>query len=106
MKIPTHIGLATFAWLMLAVENTAALAGEVSCEGFALGYDGGTTRKTCSVTDDSTGNNVLETKEIVVEGVADYLMVSFGKAGFRTYIPSISVGDMVARISPITDQQP
>ena len=65
------IGLATAAWLIAAVGP--ALAGEVPCDGVALGYDGEAKKKTCLVEDNSSANLELETKVLDVSGQTFYL---------------------------------
>src|SRR5215475_12762133 len=67
MKTKASIGLLAAAWLSLSA--TTAFAGEVSCDGFALGYDGPAEKKTC-LTENTW--NVDTTSETKVLGVHDH----------------------------------
>jgi len=97
------IGLATAAWLIAAAGQT--FAGEVSCDGFALGYDGEAKKKTCTVEDNSSANLELETKVLRVSGQTFSLWVSYDHAGMRTYIPSHSVEELLRGFSFTNVQQ-
>ncbi|MFI5016783.1 MAG: hypothetical protein ACHQHK_02445 [Dongiales bacterium] len=97
------IGLAMAAWLIAAAGPT--LAGEVPCDGFALGYDGEAKKKTCSVEDNSTADLELETKVLRVSDQTFSLWVSYDHAGMRTYIPSHSVTELLHSFSFTNVQQ-
>ena len=87
------IGLAMAAWLTAAAGP--ALAGEVPCDGFMLGYDGEAKTKTCTVEDNSSANLELETKVLDVSGQTFALWVSYDHAGMRTYIPFRSITEIL-----------
>jgi hypothetical protein len=91
------IGLAMAAWLTAAAGP--ALAGEVSCDGFALGYDGEAKKKTCTVQDNSSANLEMETKILDVSGQTFALWVSYDHAGMRTYIPFRSITEILRSTS-------
>ena len=97
------IGLAMAAWLIAAAGP--GLAGEVPCDGFALGYDGEAKKKTCSVEDNSTADLELETKVLRVSDQTFSLWVSYDHAGMRTYIPSHSVTELLHSFSFSNVQQ-
>jgi hypothetical protein len=85
------------AWLIAAAGP--ALAGEVSCDGFALGYDGEAKKKTCTVEDNSSANLELETKILDVSDQTFSLWVTYDHAGMRTYIPFRSITEILHRSS-------
>jgi hypothetical protein len=86
-----------FAIVLAAAIAAAApaLAGEVSCSGFALGYDGPAKKTTCRSEDDSTGSMESRTDEIEVIDQAFNLWVSYHHTGLRTYIPSHTVMELL-----------
>jgi hypothetical protein len=98
------IGLATAAWLIAAAGS--ALAGQVSCDGFALGYDGEAKKKTCTVEDNSTANLEMETKVLDVLDQTFSLWVAYDHAGMRTYIPSHSVTELLRGNSSFSHVEP
>ena len=105
MKRTACIGLVVTAWLVavaLVAAGGPALAGEVSCDGFALGYDGPAKKKTCTVQDNSTADLELETKTLDVTDQTFSLWVTYNHAGMRTYIPAHSVTDLLRSFSSFT----
>ena len=102
MKRTACIGLAVTVWLVavaLVAAGGPALAGEVSCDGFALGYDGPAKKKTCTVEDNSTADLELETKILDITDQTFSLWVTYDHAGMRTYIPAHSVTDLLQSFS-------
>jgi photosynthetic reaction center L subunit len=79
------------------VPTVAARAGEVSCDGFALGYDGEAKSKKCAVEDSSTGQLESQTKTLEVLDHAYSIFVTYDHTGFRTYIPAQSAMEILAR---------
>jgi hypothetical protein len=105
MKRTVSIGLALTAWLVagaLIARAGPAFAGEVSCDGFALGFDGPAKKKTCTVEDNSTADLELETKILDVTDQTYSLWVTYDHAGMRTYIPAHSVTDLLRGSSSFT----
>lgn len=103
MKRTICIVLALGAWLAAAA--SPGFAGEVSCDGFALGYDGAAKKKTCTVEDNSTSDMELETKILDVTDQTFSLWVTYDHAGMRTYIPSHSVTELLQGSSSFSHVQ-
>ncbi len=74
-------------------------AGEVSCDGFALGYDGEAKQKTCKVEDTSTGDLTSEAKVLDVLDHAFSLNLVYEHTGFRTYLPARSPTALLKELS-------
>jgi hypothetical protein len=94
MERPIGVGLALAAWL--AAGAAPAFAGEVPCDGFALGYNGAAKKKTCTVEDSSTADLELETKILDVSDQTFSLWVTYDHAGMRTYIPAHTVTELLS----------
>jgi hypothetical protein len=88
---PIGVGVALAVWLAAGI----AAAGEVSCEGFVLGYDGPAKKKVCAAEDTSTGNLESQSKTLQVTDQTFSLFVSYDHTGMRTYIPSHPVEDLL-----------
>jgi hypothetical protein len=88
------------------VPTVAARAGEVSCDGFALGYDGEAKSKKCAVEDSSTGQLESQTKTLEVLDHAYSIFVTYDHTGFRTYIPAQSAMEILARERGFTHKTP
>jgi len=89
-------------WLAVAWLITLArpvLAGEVSCEGFILGYDGEAKSKTCSAKDNTDHDLVWETKDIDVVDQTFSLWVRYRHAGTGTYFHRRSIEELLAGTS-------
>lgn len=102
MKTKASIGLLAAAWLSLSAAT--AFAGEVSCDGFALGYDGPAEKKTCLTENTSTGDASAETKVLRVHDHDAYLSVAYEAAGTRTYLPFHSPRELL-HVSSFMDVQ-
>jgi len=104
MKRTICIGLALAGWLMAS--TAPGFAGEVSCDGFALGYDGTAKKKTCTVEDNSTGDMEVETKVLDVTDQTFSLWVTYDHTGMRTYIPSHPVTDLLRGSTSFSHVEP
>jgi len=79
------------AWV--AAFSLPAFAGEVSCEGFELGYDGEAKAKTCETRDHSTDDKEYKVKFLdVVDQTFDLWVIYF----------HTSAGTTIHRSRPIT----
>ena len=84
MKRTACIGLEVTVWLVavaLVAAGGPALAGEVSCDGFALGYDGEAKAKTCESHDHSSDDKQYEVKSLdVVDQTFELWVIYFHTA--------------------------
>jgi len=102
MKSRLHIGVSAAAWLLAT--TATGFAGQVSCDGFALGYDGSAEKKTCLDENTSTGDMTSEMKELRVHDHGSYLAVAYETTGTRTYLPFHSPRELL-HVSSFTDVQ-
>jgi len=100
------IGSIVVVGMLLLGRAGPAWAGDVSCEGFALGYDGDARNRKCSVEDTSSGNLVSEVKTLNISDPAFLLSVSFNHTGFRTYIPARSAEELLSGLNGFSSKAP
>src|SRR5690348_11675322 len=90
---------AGLALATLAFVADSSVAATVSCEGFALGYNGQAKKVTCAVDNASTGDMDAEAKVLTVHGQGFVMSVTYEQAGFRTYLPFRSVDRLLRQSS-------
>jgi len=94
-----------FGWLQLAFIVLSALASRatqaiadqpvvVSCDGFALGYDGQAHQRKCMTAEVSDGTQTMKSQELIVIDQRFFLLVNFIDSGYRTYLSERSLPDM------------
>jgi hypothetical protein len=89
-----RIGIAAAAWLVIA-SASAALASEVGCEGFALGYDGDAAIRKCSEARIVNGMSAVNVQQAVFADHSFVIVIVYAKSEGRTYLPMRTLSELV-----------
>ena len=89
-------GLGALALLLgLACAERPALAGEVPCDGFVLGYEGEVKHRKCTEERNASGMTAVEVKQGYFADHAFFILVVYVKSDWRTYLPMRTLQQLV-----------
>src|SRR5215470_15102952 len=81
------VGLAVVTWLVLTGASIAARADEITCDGFALGYDGEAAIRKCSEARIVRGMSAVEVQQAIFADHSFLILIVYAKSEGRTYLP-------------------